>query len=721
MSCVNIDRRWLWATLSWTALASGPWYSAPAGLRSARLGPGVSILPGGRVIAPLGEQHPTGARPTAVAISASGKTLVTMNRDERRPSLTILDHGPAWEVRQVLSDTFTPDEAPNEQAWQSVAGGLAFFGERSVFVSEGNTGHVARIDLATGERRRTFDLNSNGDHASFTGDLAIDGSRGFLYVADLANFRVAAIDIRSRRIVASVPVGGVPLALALAPDARRLYVAMGHSLVRQPKPDSPDRPPSGSVGVVDVTEPAAAKQVAVIRIVGALSNSLSGIVATSGHVFVSDASRDTVMAIDTRANRVEAEIRIPIPGLESLVGVLPAGLAYDDQTGYLLVAEAGINAVALLDPKSGKVVAQLAAAWRPTRVIVDRGIIYVINEKGQGKGPDEGGNLGFAGSVSIYPMPRPDALARATKFVLLANGFEPRSEAPPPVPQAIRHVVLVLKGNRGFDEVLGDVTKVSNSLVVGAPPLARFGQDGYVDGHGQRLSLHHVSVTPNHHAIATEWAFSDNFYLDADTGPGGREWMAAFGHLLRHRISFYRFGEGFDPQMADTDRARRFIHEIDEEFGSANTDLPQFILVQLPNDRLATARPKAGYPYDESYVADNDEALGRILEYLSGTRWWGRMAVFVTESGADGGIDHIDRDRTLLLSAGPWARKNYVSHINASFPSLFKTIFRLLGVPPMNLFDASAADLSDCFAPAADRASYHAIPVDPRVYNPRSQ
>jgi hypothetical protein len=228
-------------------------------------------------------------------------------------------------------------------------------------------------------------------------------------------------------------------------------------------------------------------------------------------------------------------------------------------------------------------------------------------------------------------------------------------------------------------------------------------------------------VTPNHHAIATEWAFSDNFYLDGDTGPGGQEWMAAFGHLLRHGISFYRFGEGFDPQMADTDRARRFIHEIDEEFGSTNTDLPQFILVQLPNDRRATARPKAGYPYDESYVADNDEALGRILEYLSGTRWWGRMAVFVTESGADGGIDHINRDRTLLLSAGPWARKHYVSHINASFPSLLKTIFRMLGVPPMNLFDASAADLSDCFAPAADLASYHAIPVDPRVYNPRSQ
>jgi hypothetical protein len=97
------------------------------------------------------------------------------------------------------------------------------------------------------------------------------------------------------------------------------------------------------------------------------------------------------------------------------------------------------------------------------------------------------------------------------------------------------------------------------------------------------------------------------------------------------------------------------------------------------------------------------------------------MAVFVTESGADGGIDHINRDRTLLLSAGPWARKHYVSHINASFPSLLKTIFRMLGVPPMNLFDASAADLSDCFAPAADLASYHAIPVDPRVYNPRSQ
>jgi hypothetical protein len=121
---------------------------------------------------------------------------------------------------------------------------------------------------------------------------------------------------------------------------------------------------------------------------------------------------------------------------------------------------------------------------------------------------------------------------------------------------------------------------------------------------------------------------------------------------------------------------------------------------------------------EESFVADNDLALGRILEYLSKTKWWGRMAVFITEDDAQGGVDHIDSHRTVLLCAGPWAKKNYVSHVNASFPALLKTIFRLLGLPPLNLFDASAADLSDCFTSRPDAAGYRALEVDKRLFDP---
>jgi hypothetical protein len=112
--------------------------------------------------------------------------------------------------------------------------------------------------------------------------------------------------------------------------------------------------------------------------------------------------------------------------------------------------------------------------------------------------------------------------------------------------------------------------------------------------------------------------------------------------------------------------------------------------------------PEDGYPTRESYVADNDVALGRIVEYLSTTPAWKRMAIFITEDDAQGGVDHVDSHRTILLVGGPFAKKNYVSHTNASFPSMLRTAFEILRLPPLNQFDASAPSLADCFTDAAD-------------------
>jgi len=125
-------------------------------------------------------------------------------------------------------------------------------------------------------------------------------------------------------------------------------------------------------------------------------------------------------------------------------------------------------------------------------------------------------------------------------------------------------------------------------------------------------------------------------------------------------------------------------------------------LMHLPNDHMGKARPEDGYPFEASYVADNDYALGRIVEYLSRTPQWKRMAIFITERDARGGVDHIDSHRTVFLLASPYAKKNYVSHVNASFPAIWKTVFGILGLPPLNLDDAAAADLFDCFTQTPD-------------------
>jgi hypothetical protein len=118
-------------------------------------------------------------------------------------------------------------------------------------------------------------------------------------------------------------------------------------------------------------------------------------------------------------------------------------------------------------------------------------------------------------------------------------------------------------------------------------------------------------------------------------------------------------------------------------------------------------------------VLDNDYALGRIVEYLSRSRWWPQMAIFVTEDDAQGGVDHVDSHRSLLLMASPYARRNYASHANASFPAILKTVFRLLRLPPLNLYDATAADLSPLFALTPDLEPFELQPVDLEIFNPK--
>jgi len=168
-----------------------------------------------------------------------------------------------------------------------------------------------------------------------------------------------------------------------------------------------------------------------------------------------------------------------------------------------------------------------------------------------------------------------------------------------------------------------------------------------------------------------------------------------------------------DEDVSDTERAARFIHELGE------MDLPQFVSVHLRNGARKQAQPERGYPYAESFAADNDLAVGRILEYLSGTKWWGNMAVFIIADSAAGGRDRIDPHRTILICAGPWAKKGYVSHRNTDFASVVRTIAEAFRLPPVNLFDATAASLSDCFSTAPDLSGYQALQEDPRLYDPR--
>lgn len=175
----------------------------------------------------------------------------------------------------------------------------------------------------------------------------------------------------------------------------------------------------------------------------------------------------------------------------------------------------------------------------------------------------------------------------------------------------------------------------------------------------------------------------------------------------------------FNMAIPDQFRISQFIREFEEKWVGEGKTMPQMLTVIIPNDHGANERPEAGYPFRESYMADNDLAVGRIVEYLSHTAYWKNMAIFITEDDAQNGVDHIDAHRSILMVASPFARKDYVSKVHYSFGSLFKTFWNVLGLPYLNQYDAGASDLSDMFTPVPDFTPYTAVPVDSRIFDPQ--
>ncbi len=761
----------------------------------------VSILPGGRVLKPFGRQVMTGTAPFALAISPSGKTIVTANIGWSksigldRPSITVIapgKHGSAWS----LADFHTEARRTDSKAWQGVTTGLAVVSDGSAWVSEGDSGRVVEVNLSTGNRKGVVSLNADPYSGSFTDALGYDPARNLLVVLDPANFRVAVVDLKRAVVMASVKTGVLPVALAMSADGKRLYVANTGG--------------TPSLSIIDLADSSAPRNVAEVPLTeGPRTESGTGGAAPSGiavhgdEVYVSLAHDDAVVVVNGQTGKIEGAIPLRIPRLEEYRGITPLGLAFDKKAGFLLVAEAGINAVGVVDPASRRLLGHLPAGWFPTAIAVHDGQVYVASARGLGTGPSApshrvqmvgGGRQGLfsfslepsalrRGNVSAFVVPTDSELEHQTEVVFEANGFissrssQTKSPLENKVPP-IRYVVLIVKGDRSFDEILGDIEKAGAKQVLSEPSFARFGSDGYVPGGRKRFSLM-VDVTPNHHEIAERWAFADNFYADSDYSSAGHHWLAGvcpdfwseteplyheagnrdgslhaeapgrrlfprgtvavtalelpsagtlWSHLERHHVTYRNFHEERDKDVSESDmldtnisdqsRASHFIETVRRDYLAPGKPLPQFVEIHLPND--TTGSPSGdGFDYPASYVADNDYALGRILEFLSNSPWWKEMAVFVTEAGAEDGADHIDSHRTLLLGAGPWFRSNYVSHTNASFPALLSTIFKLLDLPPLNLYDATADDLLDMFGNVPDFAPYEVKPEDSRLFDPQ--
>ena len=175
----------------------------------------------------------------------------------------------------------------------------------------------------------------------------------------------------------------------------------------------------------------------------------------------------------------------------------------------------------------------------------------------------------------------------------------------------------------------------------------------------------------------------------------------------------------YNMAIPDQFRVDQFKKEFGEKWMQGKDTMPALITVIIPNDHGANDRPEAGYPFRESYMADNDLAVGRIVEYLSHTPYWKNMLIVITEDDAQDGKDHVDAHRSLLIVISPWAKRDHVSHVHYSFGSIFKTFWNILGIPYLNQYDAGASDMAEFFTGVPDYKPYSAAPVDKRIFDPQ--
>ncbi|MDB5043656.1 MAG: beta-propeller repeat-containing protein [Candidatus Eremiobacteraeota bacterium] len=693
---------------------------------------GITTLPTGWSIRIAdGPVATVGTLPSGLALARDGSALFELEAGHRKPALRVLDAATLHETRSLtLSGAFGAPlrDANGDGVWVAIAG---TFQEQ-----------IAHVDTATAVVDRTVSLPNPFYPVAIArapnGTLAIAG--------DLAN-AVVFTDPQARVVVARRDVGRHPAAVQFSADGARLYVA--------------DRA-TRFVDVVPVPGANPAAGGAPVRIdVGLHPVALA---SDGTHLYVANSDDDDVAVVDLMTNRVVQHARIPF-ALADAVGTSPNGLALDGDRLYVSCGAA--NAVAVFGVAAGRLRAlgAIPAGWYPTAVAVDRahGTLYVANGKGEsshanpkfnplarGEGDYIADNL--VGSIRRVPIPDDATLARGAAEVRdLAQHETVPSSAVVRANGPIKHVIYVIKENRAYDQVLGDVREAD-----GDPSLVLFGEQ----------------ITPNQHALVRRFGIFDRFFEDAHVSADGHNWStAAFANdylekmwppnyasrrpfydfedgaeasvphgrylwndALAHHVTLRNYGEfvtaapskptpvsasdpgllantdrdfaTFDMAVEDVARFAEWKREFDA-YERAGT-LPQLEIVRFPRDH--TAGTRAGAVTPQGMVADNDLAVGKLVEAVSHSADWKSTAIFVLEDDAQNGADHVDEQRSTFYLASPYAAGG-VQHAAYTQASVLRTMEIVLGLPPMSAYDAGARPLSDAFTAAPNLAAFDALPA----------
>lgn len=706
---------------------------------------GPMLLPNGWMLNPAGRSIQLGDLPLNMQVSHNKKMIAVTNNGQSTQTIQLID----TKTEKVS------DEKVIKKSWY----GLQFSdADDKLYVSGGNDNFILVYPIAHQKLLRPDTLilgNPWPEKISPTG-LALDDKQQLLYVVTKENNSLYVIDLRTKQILKQMPLGAEAYCCLLSPDGATLYISLWGAQ---------------SVALLDT------KSLAITGNIATESAPNELLLNKKGNLlYVANGGDNSVSVISLPAKKVIEVISATVHPTK-LTGSTTNGLALSDDERELYIANADNNCVCVFDvSKTGESKSEgfIPTGWYPTGVKFCNGRLWVANGKGftsmaNPLGPqpiDESDDSGlhegstpkkrlqyigglFKGTMSVIDRPSPVQLEKYTKTVYSNTPFgktQPAPQAGHPIPfkagdvSPIKYVFYIIKENRTYDQILGDVAKGN-----GDPSLCLFPE----------------RVTPNIHALVNDYVLLDNFYVDAEVSADGHNWsMAAYAndytektwptqygkrggggdyggnrkithprdgfiwdYCKRAGISYRSYGEfadgrkavvksleknfcpgfpSFNFEIKDTTRYRLWMEDFDRLL--AKGQVPRFSTIKFPNDH--TSGQKLGKITPTAAIADNDLAVGLFIEHLSHSSIWKESIVFILEDDAQNGPDHVDAHRSPALVISPYIKRKQVISKMYTTSGMLRTMELILGLPPMSQYDAAAMPMYDCFINQPDLTPY---------------
>jgi DNA-binding beta-propeller fold protein YncE len=717
---------------------------------------GSFLLSSGWRIKAAGTQIPVDTFPMAAAVTPDKKFLLVLNGGFNPPSISVIDLA----TNKAVGRTPVPD------GWLGMV--IAKAGDK-VYVGGGAQAAIYEFSLANGvlTPARMFPIVAQKDRQpeDFIGDIQFAPDGHLLYAANLYRDSVVVVNPQSGLVVSRFKTGRRPYRILFHPSGKSLYVS------------------SWADGSISQFDTATGALITTVRIAPHTTDmvwregSVEDHPEIAARLFVSASNTNNVYVLGATESgdlsRYET-INLSLTPRQPL-GSTPSGLGLSADGTKLLVACSDANAAAVVDISGARsrVLGFVPTGWYPTDAFgLPDGRMVVLNGKGLRSYPNPDGPTIATGSaapqyvariqtgtVQLVDVPDETKLQSLTAEVLGNTPYRDEKlddagippDSPIHVNGPIKHVIYIVKENRTYDQVLGDM-KEGN----GDPSLVLFGE----------------SSTPNFHKMAREFVLLDNFYENSDVSADGHNWATAaiapdftqrmWPSVYGNRSQIYNFEGGepansppagylwtnaaqagislanygyfaenldkpradgtqiekvldpvlskvtnmdyrsFDLDYPDVDRAKVFLDDL----GDWQKDgmMPQLLIMRLGNDH--TSGTTAGKIAPLSASADNDQAVGMVVEAVSKSRYWNETAIFVIEDDAQAGPDHVDSHRSTCYVISPWVKRHAVNSTMYNQASVLRTMEIILGMHPMTTYDAGARPMFGVFASAASPGTY---------------